>query len=113
MTVSAGLVFLFIFDSETLGLPIEFKLHQNSPNPFNPSTEIRYQLARDEHVQLSIYNLSGQEIRVLVDEKMSAGLHKVKWNAKDGKGIDVPAGLYIYRIETEGFTDSRKLLLVK
>ena len=94
-------------------LPLEFKLFQNSPNPFNPMTEIRYQLPNDGHVRLSIYNISGQEIRVLVDAPVSSGVHTVIWDAEDEAGRTVPAGIYLYRIQTARHTDSKKLLLVK
>ena len=94
-------------------LPVRFRLHQNIPNPFNPSTTIRYELPRVAHVRLSIYNLSGREIRVLVDDPKSAGFHDVIWDGKNEAGLDVPAGLYVYRIKTKRMTDSKKLLLIK
>jgi len=98
---------------ETSQLPTQFKLYQNFPNPFNPNTEIGYQLPKSEYVRLSIYNISGQEIRVLVDEIKSIGSHKVTWDGKDGRGNNVPAGLYLYRIKANTVVDSKKLLLIK
>lgn len=100
-------------DIENKQIPESFRLYQNTPNPFNPNTEIRYALPKASHVRLAIYNLSGQEIRVLAEGKYSSGLHTISWDAKDNYGKTVPAGIYIYRIVTGEFIQSKKLLLVK
>jgi hypothetical protein len=100
-------------ENKSSQLPSKFKLYQNFPNPFNPTTEIRYLLPKAEHVRLSIYNISGQEIRVLVDGIKSNGDHKVIWDGKDGRGNNMPAGLYLYSIKTKTLMDSKKLLLIK
>ena len=94
-------------------VPSRFDLSQNYPNPFNPNTEIRFQLPRTEHVKLKIFNMMGQELRTLVDEQRPAGIHLVRWDAKDDRGMDMPAGLYLYRIVAGSFIDTKKLLLVK
>ena len=76
-----------------------FALEQNYPNPFNPTTAINYQLPEDAHVTLEIYNTLGQQVATLVDGFVEAGNHRVSWNA-----IDMPAGVYIYRIQAGNFS---------
>jgi hypothetical protein len=94
-------------------LPDGFLLSQNFPNPFNPSTTIRYALPRRAAVRLTIYNLLGQQIRTLVDADMSAGQHMVEWDGIDGYGHAVATGLYFYRLETGSIVETRKMLLLK
>lgn len=93
--------------------PQKFQLEQNYPNPFNPSTTIRYHLAEPGHVQLAIYNLSGQQIRTLLDQRQLAGSYESTWDGADDNGLKVASGVYIYRIRTKSFHYSRKLALVK
>ncbi len=99
--------------SDANPIPSEFMLFQNSPNPFNPTTEIRYQLPTEGLVRLTVYNLAGQEVRILVDELKSPGIHSAVWNARDDAGREVPAGIYVYRFEAGRFSDTKKLLLIK
>jgi hypothetical protein len=94
-------------------LPDGFLLSQNFPNPFNPSTTIRYALPRRATVRLTIYNLLGQQIRTLVDADMSAGQHTVEWDGIDGYGHAVATGLYFYRLEAGPNVETRKMLLLK
>ncbi|MBN2000989.1 T9SS type A sorting domain-containing protein, partial [candidate division KSB1 bacterium] len=94
-------------------LPAQFMLWQNYPNPFNPSTEIRYDLPRDVSVRISIYNLIGHELCVLVYKPHRAGYYTVTWNGKDDRGRQVPSGIYIYRLTAGEFTAMRKLVFVK
>ncbi|MDM7924813.1 MAG: FlgD immunoglobulin-like domain containing protein [bacterium] len=94
-------------------LPVQNRLMQNFPNPFNPSTRIGYSLARPGRVRLTVVDLAGREIAVLVESSMPAGNHAAVWNGRDGSGRPVPAGLYLCRIESDGFIKTRKLLMVK
>jgi photosystem II stability/assembly factor-like uncharacterized protein len=89
-------------------VPTEYSLEQNYPNPFNPSSTIRYGLPRTTHVTLSIYNVLGQEIAVLVRDEQPAGFHEVRFDAGS-----VPSGVYLYRIQSGTFVATRRLLLVK
>ena len=89
-------------------IPSNFQLNQNYPNPFNPQTTIQFTLPVDDYVTLSVYNLLGQQVDVLFDGYLSKGNHKAIWN-----GCKFPGGLYIYRIETTHFSDTRKMCLVK
>jgi len=94
-------------------LPKEFKLAQNYPNPFNPNTKISYALPKDCDVKLTIYNMLGQKIKVLVDEYQTAGYKHVHWDGKDDKGKEVASGIYFYRLDAGEFTESKKMLILK
>jgi hypothetical protein len=88
--------------------PQLFSLKQNYPNPFNPSTTIQYALPSVASVRLSIYNLLGKEVVTLVDGTLNAGIHSVAWDASS-----YPSGIYYYRLQTEKFSETRKLMLIK
>jgi len=84
-------------------------LHQNYPNPFNPTTGISYQLPAVSKVELSVYNILGQKVATLVNQRQPAGKFKVRWDA-----TGFVSGLYFYRIETDkGFVQTKKLVLLK
>lgn len=89
-------------------LPNIFALNQNYPNPFNPATVIKYQLPRSSFVRIKIFDILGKEVAVLVNETIDAGYHQVEFN-----GSDLASGLYLYKIEADGFTDVKKMMLVK
>lgn len=91
----------------------DFLLAQNWPNPFNPRTVIEYRLSNPGHVKLTIYNILGQKERVLVNEHQDAGSKSVIWDGKDEIGRELPSGVYFYKLETEEFTDSKKMMLLK
>jgi plastocyanin len=88
--------------------PDNFSLEQNYPNPFNPSTKIKYSIAKDGFVNLEVYNILGNKMKTLVNQKQNAGSHSIEFKAGD-----LPSGIYFYRIETEGYTASRKMILLK
>jgi Secretion system C-terminal sorting domain len=88
--------------------PHEFRLYQNSPNPFNPSTTIRYSLAEKNLVRLTIFDVLGKEITKLVDAIQEAGPHSLQWNASH-----VASGTYFCRIEAGNFVQTNKMLLLK
>ena len=100
-------------ESDQLSAPDKFALFQNYPNPFNPMCEIAYALPTDCQVTLSVYNILGQKVRVLVDEYQSAGNKSVKWDGKDEQGQDVTSGVYFYRIQAGDFAQSKKMVLLK
>lgn len=88
--------------------PSQYRLWQNFPNPFNPSTTIAFGVPRSSHVILKLYNFLGQEIQTLVNEQLHPGQFEVQWHA-DG----MPSGVYFYRIQAGDFSESRMLLLAK
>ncbi len=93
---------------ETGSVPMQFSLSQNYPNPFNPSTTIRFALPKSAYVTLKIYDLLGQEIETLVNEKLLAGEYDLLWNA-----AGLPSGVYLYRIRADEFVETKKLVLLK
>ena len=88
-------------------------LYPNYPNPFNASTTIQYQLKHEGHVRIVIYNVVGQLILTLADEKQAAGLHSIQWDGKGRHGYPVPSGIYFYRIHFGDFEQNRKLLILE
>jgi len=95
-------------------LPARSALHQNVPNPFNPATTIRYDLAGDGHVTLRIYDVAGRVVRVLRDGAVEpAGRHEVTWDGRDQTGAAVASGVYFYRLETGGHIETRRMVLLK
>lgn len=99
----------------TIEIPTDYELSQNFPNPFNPTTTIRFGLPQQDRVTLTIYNVLGQRIVTLMNKSLrNTGFHTVIWDGKDSDGISVASGMYIYRIESEGgFSMSQRLILVK
>ncbi len=95
------------------GLPTSFTLDSAYPNPFNPSTTIRYTTPRTGSVSLKIYDLAGRHVRTLVDGPKTAGYHSVVWDGTDHKGRGVASGAYYYRLQAGGFEETHKMLLVK
>lgn len=92
--------------------PSDFKLFENYPNPFNPTTTIEFQIPVDAWVKLTVYNVLGQEIRVLYDGEQTSGLKTVQWNANDRNGNDVSSGLYYYRLEAVTSLNRQSLVQV-
>ena len=95
-----------------LALPKRFELGANYPNPFNPSTIIPYQLAALSHVRLEVFNLLGQRIATLVEGERSAGVHTALWDATDGSGQAVGAGVYLYRLTVGRESQTGRMVLV-
>ncbi|MFC2093521.1 YCF48-related protein [Bacteroidota bacterium] len=104
-TTNGGGVFINQRSSE---IPEGFSLYQNYPNPFNPVTTIRFDLHNSSYSKLIIYNILGKEIATLVNEKLSVGSYEVNWNASE-----YPSGVYFYKLITEEFTNTRKMILLK
>ncbi len=94
-------------------LPSVYALHDNYPNPFNPVTNIKFDLPRSSHVKLVIYDLAGRMVKTLVDEVKPAASHSEVWNGTDRSGRRVASGTYYYVLQTEGFSATHKMMLVK
>lgn len=95
------------------GIPTEFALNQNFPNPFNPSTEIAFSVPKQTAVKVVIYGLSGEVVATLVNQTMSAGNYRVTWNGRRDDGRSVASGVYFYHLQAEGFTATKKMTLLK
>ena len=89
-------------------IPAEFKLHQNYPNPFNPVTKISYELRVTSYVTLKVFDISGKEVVTLVNQKQDAGNYSVEWDAGGHA-----SGVYMCRLEAEGYNDTKRMLLIK
>ena len=94
-------------------LPQSFTLEQNYPNPFNPSTIIEFTLSSAEQVNLEIFNVLGQKVRSLIDESMTAGVHRLTWDATTNAGQRVATGIYLYRLKVGTESQTRKMLFLK
>ena len=100
-------------DDSRSGLPVDFFLDQNCPNPFNPQTTISYGLLRSSEVRIEVYNILGRNIRTLVSGQQPAGRHSVVWDGRDENGEEVSSGIYFYRLVGDDFSESRKMLLLR
>lgn len=89
-------------------LPTVFKLYNNYPNPFNPSTTIKYDIPQNAFVQMTIYDILGREVDKLVNQQMQPGRYEIYWDAKN-----YASGTYLYKLETDNFTDIKKMILLK
>jgi len=93
--------------------PVSYVLHPSQPNPFNPRTEIRYELPAAGPVKLTVYDVTGRELRVLVDATKDAGVHAASWDGTDSDGKALASGVYFYRLQVADFTQTRRMTLVK
>ena len=89
-------------------IPEKFELFQNYPNPFNPITKINFNVPKNGFVALKIYNILGGTVDVLVNQKLTAGQYSVDYNASDN-----PSGIYLYRLESNGYSETKKMTLIK
>jgi hypothetical protein len=94
-------------------LPKRYALYQNFPNPFNPTTTIRYDLAKFSSVRLAIFNVQGERIRNLVDKMQPPGRYAVQWDGRSSSGEFVSSGIYFYKLDAGGFVRTKKMLLLK
>src|SRR4030042_2329080 len=88
-----------VSDQQTIGSPISFRLEQNFPNPFNPTTSIKYQIPNARHVTLKVFNTIGQEVATVVDEDQESGYKSVQFN-----GAGLSSGVYFYRLPAGGLS---------
>ena len=121
-------------DEDAPAIPTAFHLYQNYPNPFNPETQIRYDLPKSIHVRVEIFNILGEKVKTLVDEKKPAGAYKIIWDGQTDNGRAAASGVYIYRLQAgdpsasgpsarprrarssrsgQGFVQSRKMVFVR
>lgn len=100
-------------DRDNMAAPSEYNLSQNYPNPFNPQTTIEYALPKASFVKLQIFDTMGQEVRTLVNEFQQPGFKSAIWDGRNNQGQLAPSGVYLYKIVTDGFTQSSKSILLK
>jgi hypothetical protein len=89
-------------------IPKAFALYQNYPNPFNPLTTIEFDLPKTSEVSLKIFNILGEEVAILVSENLTASSYSYEWDASN-----LPSGVYLYRLETDEFVETMKMILMK
>ena len=89
-------------------VPEKFELFQNYPNPFNPSTNIKYQIAKSGDVKLIVYDVLGNEVATLVNEKLQPGTYEIEWNA-----FNYPSGVYFYKLTAGDYKQTNKMILLK
>ena len=116
ITVQSGVTSV---ENET-PVPLRFELHQNFPNPFNPSTTIMFEVPWQSRVTIAVYNLLGQRVATLVNDEKPSGRYSLMWNGRNDDGAPVATGIYFYRIHAESlsgqkqtFVETRKMILVK
>ena len=102
-----------IEEKDLATLPAKVVLLTNTPNPFNPATEIKFELPASQTVRLEVVDINGKVVRTLVNGDLDAGVHSVRWDGKDTSGSDMPSGIYFYRLSTDGGSVSRKMMLVR
>ena len=88
-------------------------LGQNSPNPFNSSTTIAFSIAEPGATSIIVYNVLGQRVRSLIDNNLPGGFHEVTWDGRDEHGRDVASGIYLYRIQSGAFVESKRLAIIR
>jgi len=93
--------------------PGDFRLYDNYPNPFNPSTTISYDLPAASQVSLEVFNLLGRKVTTLVNGFQTAGHQKIYWNGQNSAGVTVSSGVYFYRLTTDTYVQTKKMILLK
>ena len=89
-------------------IPEAYRLEQNYPNPFNPTTSISFAIVKSGLVKLRVYDILGRLVATIIDQNLTPGTYKIDFNASG-----LTSGIYVYRLETAGFTDSKKMIVVK
>ncbi len=101
-------------EDEVIEVPASFSLNQNYPNPFNPTTTIKFNTENTEkNTEIVIYNIKGQKVKSLVNEKLDAGAHQVVWDGTNDSGKPVTSGIYFYKMKSGNYTSTKKMILVK
>ena len=109
--IEEQIISLLSNDVETL--PNKFIIKQNFPNPFNPKTNISFEIPTESIVSLVIYDIQGKVVRKLLHRSRLVGLHNIIWDATNDKGLAASAGMYFYTLESNGLAQTKKMLLIK
>jgi hypothetical protein len=99
---------IIFYRCRIIGVPDKFDLSQNYPNPFNPSTKINFDLPADSKVSLKIFDITGREVKSLLNELKAAGFYTIEFNA-----AGLSSGTYFYRLQTDEFTSVKKMVILK
>ena len=97
----------------SVGAPKDYKLYNNFPNPFNPSTKIAFELPKASHVTLTIYDVLGREVAQIADQSYPAGYSEITWNGINRNGQQISSGVYFYRITAGNWSKVMKMMMVK
>ena len=109
----------FVLSRESLGInydtgiPEVFALYQSYPNPFNPITTLRYDLPEQAHVNITIYDMLGREVKTLINQTQDAGYRSIIWDSTNDYGKPVSAGIYLYQIQARKYISTKKMVLLK
>jgi len=103
----------YVSNDDSVEKPLATKLQANYPNPFNPSTTIDFTVAKTSAVKIEVFNVKGQLVKRLIDDTFVKGTHSVEWNGLSEQGKSVGSGVYFYRMQTEGRSETRKMVLMK
>ncbi|NOY58784.1 MAG: T9SS type A sorting domain-containing protein [Calditrichaeota bacterium] len=99
---------------ESIGhVDFQYQLKQNYPNPFNPTTQIDFSMKKDGYTKLEIFNLLGQHVRTLLSASLKAGSHSMQWDGLDENGKQATAGVYLYRLQSGDFVETKRLTLLR
>ena len=98
--------------SEVDGLPLAYALSENFPNPFNPQTNIRFDVPVASNVTVTIYNILGEKIRKF-EKRYEAGTHTLMWDGKNSSGEDIASGVYFYKLSAGNYQETRKMVLIR
>ena len=99
--------------SENISMPNQFKVYDAYPNPFNPVTTLRYQLPEENLVSVIIYDMAGKEVKTLIYQQQTAGVHGIQWNGTNNLGNTVSAGIYLYQVHSGVYNQTNKMILLK
>jgi hypothetical protein len=113
LEMKSGELVTSVAEDKSLEAPSGYRLSANYPNPFNPETNIEYELPKSGLVRLEVYNLLGQKIKTLIDQNQMAGVHQAIWNGKNEFDEAVASGIYLYRMETNDFKATKRMLLIR
>ena len=102
-----------VSETEIVVKPLKTELLSNFPNPFNPETTIRFNLAKDSDVSIDIFNIRGQKVRLLVSGYWCQGEYSVVWDGRDDNGVSLGSGVYFYHLRAGDFSETRRMLLLK
>jgi len=94
-------------------MPDQYMVYQNYPNPFNPVTTLRYDLAEQTHVNITVYDMLGRKVRTFLNQQQDPGYKSLIWDATNDYGKPVSAGIYLYRIQAGEYISTKKMVLLK